>query len=521
MSHNMTKEEWAEFIKDAQKAGIHSPTYYLKKAAELPPIKRNLSKIEDYSSKDLPYLTAEDFEAEARRMEAVRFEQALEECSVEPKARIPEKFEAFKCIEYILDNGVTASRLNDDIIIYQPSNGVWYYLRSKIGRQILYNNIPIEVMERFDLDKCSKIYDSIEVYPRLRTCTIEPDPESKYLLNFLDGVYDCRTGEIYPHDPGFMFFYCIQARASDIENDYDSPLFRSYLENSLQNDEAKITTLQEIMGVALSTIRDQKISFFLLGKSNSGKSVILNVLGMFLSGFVSNISFSQLNNQFAPALLLGKWLNISGEMSDLSDNKVQTFKNVVGNDSIMTSFKGKDGFALKNNALFIFGANSMPTVTKTDQAYFNRLRILSYDVAVPKEKWVDNLAERMFHEEKGYLLRFAIDGLLRFIKNGMELTYINMSDDLVESYKYSSNSFIEFANASIRYCPGQKLKSSDIRSAYERFCKRNDMKALAANICSSILKELFDTERTTVGHSGDKGFTNLTLINNFQNDEDE
>lgn len=521
MSHNMTKEEWAEFIEDAQKSGIHSQTYYAKEAAKLSPRKMSPTQIEDRPARNLPVLTAEDFEAEARRMEAKKFEQVLEECSVEPKAKIPEKFEAFKCIEYILENGVTAARLNDDVIIYQPSNGVWYFLHSKIGRQILYNNIPVEVMEKFDLDKCSKIYDSIDAYPRLKTCTIEPDPDRKYLLNFLDGVYDCRNGEIYSHDPGFMFFYCIQARASDIESDYDSPIFRSYLENSLQNDEAKIATLQEIMGVALSTIRDQKISFFLLGKSNSGKSVILNVLRMLLSGFVSNISFSQLNNQFAPALLLGKWINISGEMSDLSDNKIQTFKNVVGNDAIMTSFKGKDGFALKNNALFIFGANDMPTVTKTDQAYFNRLRILSYDVSVPKEKWVDNLAESMFYEEKGYLLRFAIDGLLRFIENGMELTYRNMSDDLVESYKYSSNSFIEFANASIRYCPGQKLKSSDIRSAYERFCKRNDMKALATNTCSSILKELFDTERTTVGHSGDKGFTNLTLINNYQNNEDD
>lgn len=520
----MTGKEWRDFVEKANKHGINSQSYYADAASKITPEKREKRKKTKPKcpARNLTALTADDFFKEEKRMQIDCFKKALDNSTKKPKTYLPEKFDAYKCIEYMLENGVEIAKHNDENIIYYNVDGTWHYLRTKEGIDVLNASIPLEIKKKYDLDKSEKICERIGLFPDLQRRNIKSDPNRKYLLNFLDGVYDCRTGKIYPHNPDYMFFYCIQANASEIMNDYhDAPLLNAYLTNSLQGNEAKIITLQEMLGVTLSTIRDQKIAFFLLGKSNSGKSVILNVLKKLLNGFVSNVSFAQLNEKFAPAMLLGKWINISGEMSDLSENRIQTFKNVVGNDSIMAEFKHKDGFTLDNQALFIFGANEMPSITKPDQAYFNRLRILSYDVSVPKDKWVNNLAERMFFEEKGYLLKFAIDGLLRFIENGMELTYINMSDDLVESYKNSSNSFIEFVNASIRYCPGQKLKSSDIRSAYERFCKRNDMKALATNTCSSILKELFDTERTTVGHSGDKGFTNLTLINNYQNNEDD
>ena len=160
----------------------------------------------------------------------------------------------------------------------------------------------------------------------------------------------------------------------------------------------------------------------------------------------------------------------------------------------------------------------MPAVSKPDQAYFNRIRILSYDVSVPKELWIDHLAERIFDEEIGYFLRFAIDGLISFINNGMQLTYDYVSNNLVEKYKHSCNSFIDFANNYIIYSQGNKLKSKDIRIAYESFCVRNSLKPLAANICSSLLKDIYDTDNTTVGKAGDKGYTNLALTNNITMD---
>lgn len=513
----MDEKKWADILKESHSRGICSLSDKAKKAAKIKPRINDIK--ENHPVKDLPYVTYDDFENEHRRIQNYIFQQKIDEYTTKPKAKLPEKFDVLKCIEYILDNGVSVAKFDDGIIIYQPTNGVWYFLDSKIGQRILNSNIPKEVMEKFDLEKCKKIYESIDIYPNLEVRTVEPDPDRKFLLNFLDGVYDSRTGEIFPHSPDYMFFYCIQAKASDIADNYNSPLLQSYLKNSLGDDKSKIATLQEILGVAISTIRDQKIAFFLLGKSNSGKSVIINVMEQLLKGFVSNVSFAQLNGKFAPSLLLGKWLNTSGEMSDLSDNRIQTFKNVVGNDGIMTSFKGKDGFTLRNNALLVFGANEMPSVSKIDQAYFNRLRILSYDVSVPKEKWVDDLAKRLYCEETGYILRFAIDGLLHFIKNGMDLTYKETSDILVKNYQFTCNSFIEFTNVSIRFSPGRKLKSKDIRSAYERYCKRNGVKVLAANLCSTILKELFDTEGTTIGHSDDKGYTNLVLICDHSDNE--
>ncbi|MGN0607496.1 MAG: phage/plasmid primase, P4 family [Oscillospiraceae bacterium] len=510
----MNQKELESFIKEAKQHGIYSQSEYAAMASQIKPEKRLPKNTPNTRQKSLPTLRVEDFLNESNRMNNTKFQQAIENNVKKTKVSLPDKYDSYKCIEYILENNVNVARLDNDIIIYNSQNGTWYYLHSKEGRWIFNECLPRKIIEKYDLNKIQKLYDSIEVFPDIERKSMTSDSNRKYLLNFLDGVYNCRTGEVYPHSPDYMFFYCIQANATEIKDDYDSPLLNEYIKNSLQNDEVKITTLQEIMGVALSTIRDQKISFFLLGKSNSGKSVMLNVLEMLLNGFVSTLSFSQLNNRFEPALLLGKWLNVSGEIPDLTDNRIQTFKNIVGNDSITVAYKGKDGFTLKNHALLIFGANEMPSISKPDQAYFNRIRILSYDVSVPQELWIDHLAERLYTEEIGYILRFAIDGLINFISNGMRLTYNNVSDDLVEKYKHSCNSFSDFANNCIIYSPGNKLKSKDIRSTYETFCSRNGLKPLAANVCSALLKDIYDTESTTVGKAGDKGYTNLALIDN-------
>ena len=515
----MNQNELKLFIEKAKKHGIHSQSDYAAMASKIKPEIR-IPKVKNKSHiQNLSILKADDFFSEENRMKNSKFEEAIEKNVKKSKIYLPEKYDSYKCIEYILQNDVRLAKLDNDIIIYNSPNGTWYFLRSKEGRRIFNACIPREILEKYDLDKSQKLYDSVEVFPDIEQKSLPSDPYRQYMLNFLDGVYDCHTGELMPHNPDYLFFYCINAKASDIQDSYyNAPLLREYLKNSLQNNEEKIVTLQEMLGIALSTIRNQKMSFFLLGKSNSGKSVILNVLGMLLNGFVSTLSFSQLNSRFEPALLLGTWLNISGEIPDLSDNKIQMFKNLVGNDSITTSYKGKDGFTLKNQALLVFGANEMPAVSKPDQAYFNRIRILSYDVSVPKELWIDHLAERIFDEEIGYFLRFAIDGLISFINNGMQLTYDYVSNNLVEKYKHSCNSFIDFANNYIIYSQGNKLKSKDIRIAYESFCVRNSLKPLAANICSSLLKDIYDTDNTTVGKAGDKGYTNLALTNNITMD---
>lgn len=433
-------------------------------------------------------------------------------CQVSPV--LSKSMDTKSILKYLQSKRIHFSAINNMPYVYCPSDGTWYCLNLDIGIKKLLAQLPYDDKVKLDLDKIKKVIYNISDYAELEIRYLDSDSDSIYLINFRDGVYDIRDGSIRPHSHEYTFTYCINANAYTIDDTYtESRLLRTYLNNSFNNDTVKITTLQEIMGVALSTIRNQKMAFFLLGKSNSGKSVCLNLIKMLMSqDFCSTLSFSQLNEKFATSTLLGKAINISGEMPELTDNRISTFKNIVGNDSITTSFKGKDSFTLNNNALLLFACNDMPSLSMPDQAFFNRIRILKYDISLDKSQWIDNLAYRLYSEEQGAVLRFAIEGLRQFIENGMELTYADKSTEYVDEYSYSCNSFVSFANDFIKPCQGNKLLSGDILESYDKYCINNRVKPIGSNKCSKILMEMFNTEKTTIGKAGNKGYTDLQLI---------
>ena len=203
-------------------------------------------------------------------------------------------------------------------------------------------------------------------------------------------------------------------------------------------------------------------------------------------------------------------LNVSGEAPDITAKRLDIFKTIVGNDAIMAEHKGKDGFYMRNYALLIFAANNMPEISIPDDAYYNRLRIIRYNKSVDKSMQINNLPERLYKESLGTILRFAIDGLKRFIDNEMELTHIEMSDRYVDEYRNDANSFMSFITQFVKYESNSILLSRDLFRAYSEYCFQNMLKPIGTNKCSSMLLGKFsEASKATSGHSGDKCYRGL------------
>lgn len=464
---------------------------------------------------NLPCLDDEYYNRLEHEQNTIRFDKeihgnAANSHTVQAEIPIPTKqnYSSHNMVKYLLAHGVIFRTIDNIPYIYSNANGTFYPIDTPEGRAVLINESPEEIRALLEIEKINKIIPIISTFSETKSKIIS-DNSGRY-INFLDGVYDIFTEEVLPHSETYSFRYCINANSYDIDTDWHTSYYLNlYLQNSFQGAEYKIEMLQEIMGVAISTIRNCKIAFFLHGKSNSGKSVALNILkNLFLPAFCSTLSFEQLNAKFEPALLLGKWINISGEAPDLTANRISSFKNLVGNGTITTSFKGKDGFNLSNMALMIFACNEMPQINIPDTAFYNRIRILTYDYSLPKKEWIPDIEDHLL-EEKGALLAFAIQGLRRFINNGYELTNILESNYNVERYKSSSNSFASFANDCIEECDGAFLPSGEIDRIYRKYCNCNGFKPLANNVWSRIICELFATERSKKGHSCTRGYSGI------------
>lgn len=143
-----------------------------------------------------------------------------------------------------------------------------------------------------------------------------------------------------------------------------------------------------------------------------------------------------------------------------------------------------------------------PTITGLESSRYSK--------SVDKSLWIKNLPERLYKESLGTILNFAIEGLKRFIGNGMELTYIETSDRYVDEYKNDANSFISFITQFVQYENGGVLLSGDLFGAYGEYCSQNMLTSIGVNKCSKILLEVFpEAEKSTFGHSGSKCYKGL------------
>lgn len=393
---------------------------------------------------------------------------------------------------------------------YNEYNGTWYPLTSINGQRKFLSALSSKEKELINGDSVEKLAEAILSDIGISSRQFEaPVP---YLLNFNDAVFDISTEEKLPHSSKYMFTYCLNASTNDISDDYRrGEMLCRYLDSSFDGNQSKIDTLGEIFGLALSTIRDQKQMFFLYGPASSGKSVALNILkGLISDEFVTSLSFKQLGGRFELSELNGSWLNLSSEIPNIKGKAADVIKRITGNDDVHAERKGKTGYKTHINALLVFATNTLPHAAG-DFAFYSRFRVLKYDHTIPRNEWINNIERTILAEELGCVLRFAIEGLKRYVANGMEITSYDESEICIENSRIEENSFSEFSNRYITVSEGNIIMNSELFGAYEDYCKRNHLKAVDLRTRSQILTSYFNAQAYRHGKNRDRGYIGISL----------
>lgn len=280
---------------------------------------------------------------------------------------------------------------------------------------------------------------------------------------------------------------------------------------------------EELLGVIFSAQRSLKISSIFWGEPNTGKSVALNMISdMFAPTAVSNVSFSQFSEEFAVANLIGKALNVSGEISGIKERRMDLFNSIVGNDTIMACFKGKDYFKLKSNAFLAFACNDLPVIPpEVVDAFSTRVVIFPFMNAIPREKWIEDMNIKMRKEAELIAAR-AIMGLSRFIQNGNRFTHQEQLDLIKMDALCNLNSFKAFADRELVVDKKSFTSSHDITTAYEAFCEEYDLEVYPVQRWSRFLRQMFPkVKKTTKKDDFDfqkRGYEGVRLIHAEDNE---
>lgn len=383
----------------------------------------------------------------------------------------------------------------EQLYIYREEQGFWKIIQESEAnrelRKLIFQMGSSRVNKTF-------LYETYE-WLLVRAQKIKGNTDNQNYLNFLDFALDWQSGEEITNRKELFFRYALQVNRKEFAAGNTSK-FRKFVNETLLGDEETIHEFKKFVGLALSDIRDLKLCFFLYGQSNTGKSVFLNVLkGLVGEEWCASLSFTQMSNEFAITQLLGKRINLSGEVSGASNKRLDIFKSLTGNDLITACFKGKDHFQFQNRSLLVFACNSFPPVQSVDEfdSFLSRIIIFPFDNVVSREKWESKLEEKLLLC-KTEIIAFAIEGLRLLEEDNYEFIESNRMKASKREFVGRYNSFEIFAQTHVKIDLSSITTSAEIRKHYREFCEENDYIVQEDNVWTQYLKQKFRCIPTTI-----------------------
>lgn len=318
-------------------------------------------------------------------------------------------------------------------------------------------------------------------------------------LNLKNGILDLVTGDLLAHTPEYY---------STLQTDLDfdplaiCPLWREHLNLVLPVREEQYL-MAEMFGYCLVPDTSLQKGFLLYGEGNNGKSVCTDVLeAMVGEQNCGALELKDFGNQFRPAQLKNKLINISGEQSSegLVDDAI--VKKIISGDPITVEKKYENAYRDRLFARFIVNCNILPKTRDKTRGWYRRWIIIPFKMEVEDYDRVPNFSKEIIKTELSGVLNWALLGLMRLRKNG-DFSIPPSSSEALEEYKQEINPTLQFMEERLykerdsalhKYNePGTLL--GDIYGSYKAWCENNGYKPLNSGNLAHEVEKYFHVTR--------------------------
>lgn len=240
-----------------------------------------------------------------------------------------------------------------------------------------------------------------------------------WLLNVENGTVDLRTGELRPHQRGDLITKLAPVQYNP---DAAAPHFEAFLEQVLPSENLR-RFVQRAVGYSLTGDVSEQILLFMYGAGANGKSTLINAMLAMLGEY---------GMQAAPELLTAKPGTHPTELADLQGARLAAsieledgrrlaeslVKQLTGGDRIKARFMRRDFFEFEPTHKVILAANHKPTIRGTDHAIWRRIKLIPFEVTIPKAAQDPRLFEKLKDELPG-ILAWAVRGCLEWQRDGL------------------------------------------------------------------------------------------------------
>jgi len=325
-------------------------------------------------------------------------------------------------------------------------------------------------------------------------------------LNCQNGIVNLRNGELMPHVPEFMMTkICL--------SEYDISQKRperwlKFLHEVCNGDEELVHYLQKCVGYSLTGSNREQCAFFLYGIGNNGKSTFLDTIADMLGGYAANAQ--------PDTLMMRKDGTGGGPNSDIARLKSVRFvtseepsegvrlneglvKQLTGGGKVTCRFLFGDEFEYEPEFKIWIATNHKPVIRGTDVGIWRRIRLIPFEVNIPKSQVDKNLKYKL-REEMPQILHWAVDGVRLYAKEGLEMP--SCVKKATDEYKNEMDLLQAFTDSCIEidYTVVQGIPANELYAAYVRWAEKNNEYVMTSRkFFAEIGKKLPEKKREAKG----------------------
>jgi len=438
-------------------------------------------------------------------------------------------------LRYLLNDHGNAERLialSRDLLRYSHAFRRWMYWDEfrwasdtvdhsrKLGKQAMLEflrqaiDAKVEAAENFARQSLNA--KRIASMLSMAECEIFVTPDQldqhPFILNFLNGEVDLRSGELHQHcrehyltklihfnyRPGTpcQLFLATLARLMGAHPDAS--------EAELERADRLISYLQKAFGYSLTGSTSEKAVFMLYGGGSNGKTTLLSLFLSLLEEYATLLQIDTLmvrqestNAQADLADLRGARFVMTSETEEgqrLAEGKLKRISQGMGRIKAVRKYENPIEFD-ETHKLFM-DCNHRPVVRGTDNAIWQRLHLIPFTVTIPPEEIDKELPAKLLNEAEG-ILAWTVAGAVRWWKEGLgrppEVQYA------AEEYRSEMDQIGRFIRECCIELPTAHERAKDLYSAYKAWAEEGGEYTITANLLGRKLAERGYQKRDTGG----------------------
>lgn len=316
--------------------------------------------------------------------------------------------------------------------------------------------------------------------------SILPDALDQHpmLLPCRNGTLDLTTGQLLPPDPAHRL-------TQRIDLDYDPaatcPLWEKFLDRIMGGNGELIGFIQRLIGHALTGDVSGKYLVFLYGPSgNNGKSTmvetIMRLLGPFaLKSPTEMVMAKSYRGGGIPndiARLRGVRFTVTNEVDAGMTLSESIVKDLTGGDTLTARFMRAEYFDFRPSHKLWMVGNHRPEIRGTDAAIWDRVKLIPFNVEIPKGERDKQLGAKLAAELPG-ILKWAVDGCLAWQRDGLNAP--DLVTHAVADYREEQDTLGQFLAECCEVGPTYTAAAGALYQAYEAWAKQNGGVPLSGN----------------------------------------